>query len=138
MARGDFDALLTLDHAPFARRAIAQARVYDEAALRCFPELFASRRNYDVANGIDAHGRQCAGVLEQSWRVGGASGAEVEALLAFRSDSALAAVRASTTEVYGDRVVPPADAIVYFRDRRAHRSTGQIHVHRATCPLEMS
>jgi hypothetical protein len=70
VARGDFDALLTLDLAPFARRAIAQARVYDEAALRCFPGLFASRRNYDVANGIDAHGRQCSGVLEQSWRVG--------------------------------------------------------------------
>ena len=121
VARGDFDALLTLDHAPCARRAIAQARVYDEAALRCFPGLFASRRNYDVANGIDAHGQQCSGVLEQSWRVGGASGAEVEALIAFRDDPALAAVRASTTEVYGDGATPPPDAIVYFQgtDARA-------------------
>jgi len=121
VARGDFDALLTLDHAPFARRAIAQARVYDEAALRCFPGLFASRRNYDVANGTDAHGRRCSGVLEQSWRVGGASGAEVEALIAFRDDPALAAVHASTTEVYGDGATPPPDAIVYFQgtDARA-------------------
>jgi hypothetical protein len=121
VARGDFDALLMLDHSPLARRAIAQARVYDETALRCFTGLFASRRNYDVANGIDAHGRQCSGVLEQSWRVGGASGAEVEALLAFREDPALAAVRASTTEVYGDAATPPPDAIVYFQgtDARA-------------------
>jgi len=121
VARGDFDALLTLDHSPLARRAIAQARVYDEAALRCFPGLFASRRNYDVANGSDRHGRQRSGVLEQSWRVGGASGAEVEALLAFREDPALAAVRASTTEVYGDAATPPPDAIVYFQgtDARA-------------------
>jgi len=121
VARGDFDALLTLDHAPCAMRAIAQARTYDEAALRCFPGLFASRRNYDVANGIDAQGRHCSGVLEQSWRVGGASGAEVEALIAFRDDPALAAVRASTTEVYGDRATPPPDATVYFQgtDARA-------------------
>lgn len=121
VARGGFDALLSLDHAPSARRAIAQARVYDEAALRCFPGLFASRRNYDVANGIDAHGQQCSGVLEQSWRVGGASGAEVEALIAFRDDPALAVVRASTTEVYGDGAMPPSDAIVYFQgiDARA-------------------
>jgi hypothetical protein len=121
VARGDFDALLALDHPCCARRAIAQARVYDEAALRRFPGLLASRRNYDVAEGVDARGRRCSGVLEQSWRVGGASGAEVEALIAFRNDPALAAVRASTTEVYGERAIPPRDAIVYFHatDARA-------------------
>jgi hypothetical protein len=121
VARGGFDALLALDHASCARRAIAQARVYDEAALSRFPGLFASRRNYDVAEGIDACGRHCSGVLEQSWRVGGASGAEVEALIAFRNDATLAAVRASTTEVYGERTIPPPDAIVHFHatDARA-------------------
>ena len=38
-------------------------------------------------------------MLEQSWRIGGASGAEVAALEAFRDDPALQTVRASTTEV---------------------------------------
>jgi len=71
--------------------------------------------------GLDAAGARCAGVLEQSWRVGGATGAEVEALLAFRDDPALAVVRASTTERYGSDAAPPDGAIVYFTgtDERA-------------------
>ena len=56
------------------------ARAYHEAALTCFAGMLASRSNYDVAEGRDATGRQCVGVLEQSWRLGGASGAEVAAL----------------------------------------------------------
>jgi len=114
VARGDFDALLALDHAASARRAITQARVYDDAAFRCFHGLFASRRNYDVAEGSDANGNRRSGVLEQSWRVGGATGAEVEALLAFRADPALQAVRAATIERYGGNVTPPPGATVYF------------------------
>ena len=47
------------------------------------PGFFASRRNYDVAQGVDAAGRRRSGVLEQSWRLGGASGAEIAALEAF-------------------------------------------------------
>ena len=39
--------------------------------------------------------------------VGGASGAEVEALLAFRDDPTLNAVRATSTEIYGTSVSPP-------------------------------
>jgi hypothetical protein len=60
-------------------------------------------------------------VLEQSWRVGGASGAEVEALVAFRDDATLRAVRASTREVYGPQVTAPPGATVYFagNDERA-------------------
>jgi hypothetical protein len=121
VARGDFDALLALDHAPAARHAVALARVFDEAAFRCFTGLFASRRNYDVAAGADAQGRRCSGVLEQSWRVGGASGAEVEALIAFRDDPALEAVHASTTERYGGAIIAPPGAVVYFAgtDERA-------------------
>jgi len=121
VARGDFDALLALDHPASARRAITQARVYDDAAFRCFRGLFASRRNYDVAEGCDATGKRRTGVLEQSWRVGGATGAEVEALLAFRADPALRAVHAATIERYGDDVNPPNGATVYFAgtDERA-------------------
>jgi hypothetical protein len=53
-------------------------------------------------------------VLEQSWRAGGASGAEIAALEAFRADPSLRIVRATTREVYGDAPEVPANAVVYF------------------------
>ena len=115
VARGDFDALLGLDLQPDARVAIAQARTYDEAAHAHFPGFFASRRNYDVVHGRDADGRTCCGVLEQSWRIGGASGAEIAALEAFRADRHTQAVHAYCIEIYGDSAAPPQEAIVSFR-----------------------
>lgn len=115
VARGGFDALLRLALSHEARLAIEQARAYDAAANACFPGFFASRRNYDVAQGLDSAGRRRSGVLEQSWRVGGASSAEIGALEAFRGDPALAAVRASSREVYGDGATAPPQASVYFR-----------------------
>lgn len=115
VARGDFDALLRFPLADPARLAIAQAREYDAAAHACFAGFFASRRNYDVMQGVDARGRQRSGVLEQSWRIGGASGAEVGALQAFRADPGLESVRAVSVEIYGESPPPPADAVVYFR-----------------------
>ena len=83
------------------RTAVGQARVYD-AATSVFPGLFASRRNYDVAQGANARGQWRSGVLEQSWRVGGATGAEIAALEAFRADPGLQVVHTSTVEVYGE------------------------------------
>ena len=53
VVRGEFDALLDLDLAADARLAVLQAWRYDAAALRQFPGLIASRRNYDVAVGYD-------------------------------------------------------------------------------------
>jgi hypothetical protein len=117
VARGDFDALLALDMDSGARLAIEQARTYDAAAQTCFPGLFASRRNYDIACGCDAQGNTVSGVLEQSWRIGGASSAEIAALEAFRADPAVRIVRAECTEVYGPDAEPPLDATVYFRGR---------------------
>ncbi|WP_119155255.1 DUF3182 family protein [Caldimonas tepidiphila] len=114
VARGDFEALLRLDLPPEVRSAVAQARRYHEAALAAFPGMFASRCNYDVVRGVDHAGRPRSGVLEQSWRIGGASGAEVAALAAFRGDPGLDVVRASTTEVYGAAPQVPPDALVYF------------------------
>ena len=114
IARGGFDVLLALDLPPAARRAIGQARAYDTAAWSAFPGMILSRRNYDVAQGLDARRQRRSGVLEQSWRMGGASGAEIAALEAFRADCALPAVRASTVEIYGDSD-PPPHATVYFR-----------------------
>lgn len=118
--RGGFDALLRRALADDARAAVGLAREYDAAALRDYAGLFASRRNYDVAHGIDATGRRRTGVLEQSWRVGGASGAEVRAMEAFLADPALDHLRASTVETYRERPLVPVDAFVYFRGTDAH------------------
>jgi hypothetical protein len=114
VVRGGFEALSGLDLPEEARLAVAQARVYDAAATEHFPGLFASRRNYDVAAGLDAEGRRRSGVLEQSWRIGGASGAEVAALEAFRAEPGLRAVRAATVEIYGGWTAPPPRATIYF------------------------
>jgi Protein of unknown function (DUF3182) len=123
VVRGDYDALLALHLSDDVRLAIVQARVYDDAAGQCFPGFFASRRNYDIARGKDASGSTCSGVLEQSWRAGGASGAEIGALEAFTSDPSLHAVRAITREVYGEAPTLPHNATVYFSgtDQRVGR-----------------
>ena len=118
--RGGFSALARLKLPNVANEAVELARRYDEAALACYPGMYASRRNYDVARGVGADGSTRVGVLEQSWRVGGASGAEVRAMQAFLDDPALERVRASTVELYGPAVHVPADAFVYFRGPDAH------------------
>ncbi len=120
VVRGGFSALLALELPVEVRLAIAQARVYDDAADRCFPGFYASRRNYDVAQGVDGKGHRRSGVLEQSWRVGGASGAEIGALEAFHADASLQAVRAASHEIYGIADDPPPGAVVYFRGLDPH------------------
>ena len=78
------------------------------------PRLYASRCNYDIAQGRDERGHWRSGVLEQSWRVGGASGAEIAALEAFHADPTLNVVRASTVELYGHDVELPDNVVIYF------------------------
>ncbi len=113
VVRGNFDALLALDLSDATRTAIAQARAYHAAAMASFPGIMASRCNYDVAQGIDEEGRWHSGVLEQSWRIGGASGAEIAALEAFLADPGLNVVQASTTETYQANPTLPPDAMIY-------------------------
>lgn len=115
VARGGFDALLALQPAADIRRAIEQARRYDAAVQACFPGFYASRSNYDILLGHDASGATHSAVLEQSWRVGGATGPEIAALEAFRADPGRQVVRASCVEIFGDSPEPPAHATVYFR-----------------------
>lgn len=114
VVRGDYDALLALAIAPAQRLAVEQALHYHRSAMARFTGLIASRSNYDIAQGRDDRQNQRSGVLEQSWRIGGASGAEAAALHAFRDDPALRLVRASTHEIYGDEVSVPAGARVHF------------------------
>ncbi|MDF0731507.1 DUF3182 family protein [Pseudomonas entomophila] len=114
VVRGDYQALLQLPMEDHLRLAINQAMTYEQAAERHFPGFIASRRNYDIARGRDRHGHLRSGVLEQSWRLGGASSAELLAAQAFADDPALRRVRASTHEVFG-RPQLPADATLFYQ-----------------------
>jgi hypothetical protein len=113
VVRGDFDALADACPDADTRVALAQARSYDARARESFPGLILSRSNYDVAQGVDASGRARSGVLEQSWRLGGATPAEVVALEALHAGPGLRWVRASCHEVHG-ACTPPDDALVLF------------------------
>jgi hypothetical protein len=97
-----------------AKLAVRQARAYDHNAAR-YPGFFASRRNYDVGQGIDGLGRCRSGVLEASWRSGGASTAEVAALMEFERDSALQVVEATSIKQFGKPCKIPPGAVVHFQ-----------------------
>jgi hypothetical protein len=114
IVRGAFEDLLQRELPPAVRPAVLRAVCYHHAAISCFPGLFASRSNYDVARGVDDSGHWHCGVLEQSWRIGGASGAEVSALRAFDADPGLTSVVATTTERYGADVMVPAGAWLLY------------------------
>ena len=115
VVRGGFAELAVARLAPLALQAASLAHLYDAAANAHLPGLIASRRNYDVAAGKDGRGMLRIGVLEQSWRLGGASGAEIAAFEAFKADPQLVAVEAACVEVYGHRAQVPDDAIVYYK-----------------------
>lgn len=116
LVRGGFDDLLRLPLDEPVRHAVDQALCYDRAARRCLPGFFASRRNYDVALGRNAKGASCSGVLEQSWRIGGASPAEIEAMLAFAANPGLDRLCASTHEIYGQTTLPADADLLYQGD----------------------
>lgn len=115
VVRGGFDTLARLDVTSDIHEAIVKARAFDAAVQNDYAGFFASRRNYDVAWGIDAQGMRRCGVLEQSWRVGGATGAEIGALRMFRANPRVHAVLASTRELYGDGVQIPEGARIVYR-----------------------
>lgn len=110
-ARGRYEALQGLALADEERLAIEMARRYDEAADACYPGFFASRRNYDVAAGVDAQGERTIGVLEQSWRIGGASRAEIAALEVLAADAQCESLCAETLEIFGAEATAPEDAV---------------------------
>src|SRR5690606_16722997 len=103
-------------------RARDCARRYDAAVEAVHPGFFASRRNYDVIAWHDAHGNWRCGVLEQSWRLGGASPAEIVALDALLSRRlAGGAITTSCHESHDPAHQPPPSAQVHFRDPLASR-----------------
>jgi len=111
---GGYDDLLKLELPGDVRQAIEQAQVFDAAADEAYPGFYASRRNYDIAQGLDSDGQRRSGVLEQSWRMGGASSAEVAALQSFINHPGLKAIHVSSVETYVDQALP-ADAIEVYR-----------------------
>lgn len=132
LVKGGFDTLLALDLDRATAAAIGQAMRYDVAAQEVFDGFVASRRNYDLVIGRDARGNTGSGVLEQSWRAGGASPAELSALRALRSDPRLTLLRAATIEAYGDVDVPAGATIIFQGDdprvgRLTKYSTVQTH-----------
>lgn len=114
VVRGGYDELLASALSDDERQAVQLARHYDACVQRHYPAILASRRNYDVALGIDPQGARRMGVLEQSWRAGGASLAEIAALEAFKADPALRSVTAHTRERYGAGHPRPPEAALVF------------------------
>lgn len=119
--RGSLSMLLETLSDAHERRAVEQASAYHEAMLEAFPELLISRANYDVIQGHDAQGRWHSGVLEQSWRIGGASPAEIVAAERLALES-LHRVDVAYVECYGaDAVAPDGAEIIH----RAASPTGE-------------
>lgn len=114
VVQGHYDDLLELELPDDVRLAIQQAQIFDNAADEAYPGFYASRRNYDIAQGLDSNGQARSGVLEQSWRMGGASSAEVAALQSFVNDPGMRAIRVSSVETYTDQALP-VDAIEVYR-----------------------
>ena len=115
VARGTLEQLLTLALPEGAAEAIDKVCRYEAGIARAYPDFYASRRNYDAVRGRDGQGRLRCGVLEQSWRYGGASPAEILALEAFAADPALHWLDALTHESYDEDEAIPAGAVVYYR-----------------------
>ncbi len=104
--RGDWAALEILPKAEKVRKAVEQAKLYD-SAMSAYAGFIASRRNYDVGQGMDVHGVWRSGVFESSWRAGGASPAELLAMTRFLDDPDLQVAEVSHVEKFGDISEPP-------------------------------
>ena len=111
--RGGWDALDALAVEPDARAGVAEAKLYDQAMSE-YPGFMASRRNYDIGQGIDSEGRPCSGVFESSWRIGGASPAELLALTEFAQDPSAQVIEAAHVADFGKHREAPAGAVVHF------------------------
>lgn len=114
VTRGGLDQLRQVPLPPQAAAAIAKVQHYEAQIALAYPGFFASRRNYDVVHGHDAQGVERCGVLEQSWRFGGASPAEILALEVLAAEPSVPWLDAMTHESYDDEPVP-GDAVVYFQ-----------------------
>jgi hypothetical protein len=111
--RGGWEALVELPISKEVRVGVEQAITY-EMAMEAYPGFMASRRNYDVGQGLDAQGKWRSGVFEASWRSGGASTAELAALTAFAEDAGLQVFSVCSIKEYGNGHQPPPHATIHF------------------------
>lgn len=93
--------------------AIAAALGYERSVMNAFPGVFASRRNYDVAIGSQDGGSEHVAVLEHSWRVGGATAAEIAAYEALRASPSKHWIEAFTCELYGEGDAPAGAQVLF-------------------------
>jgi hypothetical protein len=98
---------------PEVRSGVAKGKLYD-AAMDVYPGFIASRRNYDVGQGIDGEGLHRSGVFESAWRIGGASPAELLALTEFTQDPSAQVIEAAHVAEFGKHREAPAGAVVHF------------------------
>lgn len=112
--RGGLAELAARALAPDIAEAVEKARRYDRLVAAAFPAMFASRRNYDVASGLDSLGWRRIGVLEQSWRVGGATPAEIAAFEQFTANPSCSETICATVEIHGDAEAAPPGSSVYY------------------------
>jgi len=112
--RGRLDDLLAAALLPRQREAVGKAILYDRLVADAYPDMRVSRRNYDLVFGRNGDGVRLGGVLEQSWRIGGATPAELAALAYFRAHPSVHAVRASTRELHDARLPPPGAEAFYI------------------------
>lgn len=120
VVRGEFEDLLHLRLPQSVRLAVRQARYFDTAVGEWLPEFIVSRNNYDVIQGFDREGRARSAVLEQSWRPGGASAAEIAALEHFDERDDVGVLRVAAVEHYGERDLPRG-ARVHFHGEDPER-----------------
>ncbi|RXQ99132.1 DUF3182 family protein [Pseudoxanthomonas composti] len=114
VVRGGLEALKSAQLPNGGEEAVRCVQRYEAAIEQAYPAMFASRRNYDLVRGRDGEGRLRCGVLEQSWRFGGASMAEMLAMEALAVQAPPASVDAWTYETYDSEPVPER-AVVYFQ-----------------------
>jgi hypothetical protein len=112
--RGGWEALDALATAPELRTGVTQSKLYDEAMSE-YPGFMASRRNYDVGQGIDAEGQRRSGLFESSWRVGGATSAELVAMTILMQDPSMQVVEASHVVGFGKDHEAPEGAVIHFQ-----------------------
>ncbi|MEZ2721843.1 DUF3182 family protein [Paenalcaligenes hominis] len=98
--QGGYEELSKVVNTPILVEAIALGQNYERCIQAAFPDFYASRRNYDVIHGTAWDGSDRLRVLEQSWRMGGASMAELLAISAFLDTPSLPSVQAWTQERY--------------------------------------
>ncbi|MBW4787571.1 DUF3182 family protein [Alcaligenes faecalis] len=102
MVRGGFLQLLKLSGMKRIAHLVEMTMSYEKNISQAFPQLYASRRNYDLIVGKNARGHYKAGVLEHSWRFGGASIAEILAIRNLQLHPELQHTHAWTRERYLD------------------------------------